>query len=1089
MKTKKKQVKRKGQFGLQNIPQLNPNAVSVGGEYNWITGDSNMPVNPAAVDPISQMPIIAQGQSTPQAKTIPFRRNPDGSMVVSREEGTGVYKNNPAVEGFNYLATGVTGIANRITENRLRNREQQQVMESLQQPYWENMEGEGLNNIPAYTKAGGYAGKYIVKRPTGGGPLTSEGAKEILRDGKVNGKKLTPKQKRYFGAVAGGDNKKQTGGASTATSSNPGMNRRLSPTEMEQWNSFLDYVKDQGYEGSSDLNTKNKNLGATLFSDFKKTNPNLTIDYDIVPAVQNEMQILGQSARDFAARRNDPNAKNLMTGVSPVDGWFGSKTSQFRFPSAVLVNQRNNQTVGTQNLGLVSGNLQATGVGAAGKPRIPKGVKVETFYDAQGNATGQGYEDPTTGNLVELQYGGHGRKYMLQAGGDVPPGYHVMPDGSLMSDNEMQPENGMPVMQGGPVEAEAGEIVEGGNGKIFKVSDNSNTHEQGGVKMDNVKRVLEDTSDQRKDRASKMLRISPEEMEALFGFKPNNSVSHSKAYELAKKHYDGQRNKVNNKNETIAKKPKIDKLAAKSAELNFKTLQDIPTDEDVYDALFMHQQEVKRINDINDDGSMKKMHGGKYNVRGRRLSHHKAQAGTESDGFSRPGRGRGNDYYFDEGTQRWFRNGTVPSQSAKQQVQQNQSATQQTVQPQINPGGVQPYQGGRTSAGRTTPMGNSNAFGFTGGLDAYKSAWSPVIDLSQYNTAQDAQQATYNYILQNAPQEAAKIWQTQGLTQKGRDMMNPKSKSYDPAFAQVASKAFDASGRIKPGTELTNEQLQALTPAYSDNMLGIRSLTPSQMETSTTEPVTTPLPTTRQPLNTGVNINPNFIRQPSNRFNEPTYWDEVAAPLAGLVEGRDPELYNPVELNQLKYKLLDPTAALNANQADYNAAASTLENIDTGTGAEAANLANLQAQKYNANAQVMSQYDNQNVGIKNREIEYNTGVRDRQSVADAQTRGTYHRNVQQARENQRQQRLKSIEDISRVIQMKRRQNRSGNLILKLSPAFNQEGDYNGYQYAPILPADLGINSEMPVVTSKGKTTTTKTTKIGNTTIRSTNSSR
>jgi len=33
---------------------------------------------------------------------------------------------------------------------------------------------------------------------------SKEDAKEILRHGKVHGKKLTKKQKRYFGAIAGG---------------------------------------------------------------------------------------------------------------------------------------------------------------------------------------------------------------------------------------------------------------------------------------------------------------------------------------------------------------------------------------------------------------------------------------------------------------------------------------------------------------------------------------------------------------------------------------------------------------------------------------------------------------------------------------------------------------------------------------------------------------------------------------------------------------------------------------------------------------------------------------------------------------------
>ncbi len=35
-------------------------------------------------------------------------------------------------------------------------------------------------------------------------PVTPAKAREILRDGSVNGKKLTKKQKKFFGRIAGG---------------------------------------------------------------------------------------------------------------------------------------------------------------------------------------------------------------------------------------------------------------------------------------------------------------------------------------------------------------------------------------------------------------------------------------------------------------------------------------------------------------------------------------------------------------------------------------------------------------------------------------------------------------------------------------------------------------------------------------------------------------------------------------------------------------------------------------------------------------------------------------------------------------------
>jgi hypothetical protein len=39
--------------------------------------------------------------------------------------------------------------------------------------------------------------------------LTAEKAKKILKDGKIHGKALTTKQKRYFGLIAGGKKSKK----------------------------------------------------------------------------------------------------------------------------------------------------------------------------------------------------------------------------------------------------------------------------------------------------------------------------------------------------------------------------------------------------------------------------------------------------------------------------------------------------------------------------------------------------------------------------------------------------------------------------------------------------------------------------------------------------------------------------------------------------------------------------------------------------------------------------------------------------------------------------------------------------------------
>lgn len=171
----------------------------------------------------------------------------------------------------------------------------------------------------------------------------------------------------------------------------------LTPKKMSEWNRLLDFLKQKGYEGSTKLD-KDKALGQSLFNEFKKANPGTSITYDIVPTVQREMEKLKESAQSFAERHKDPNAKQVMSGISKVDGFLGSKTSQFRFPEMTETSLHNGQVVSTANLGLVKGGLQPTGItGSATKKPLPRGV---TLQRVDGEDY---YTDPSTGYLVKYE--------------------------------------------------------------------------------------------------------------------------------------------------------------------------------------------------------------------------------------------------------------------------------------------------------------------------------------------------------------------------------------------------------------------------------------------------------------------------------------------------------------------------------------------------------------------------------------------------------------------------------------------------------------------------------------------------------------
>lgn len=1064
MKYKSKFKRIKAQVGIGDIlgpqPELLPNAQP---NYNWMTFPGEVPVNTNIGDP--GFKVDNSGDTVDQGRIVPLQRDANGNVFTvdtkAFKTGTGRFKENPYIEAFNIAASEVTGIANMIQNNRLKKQERRQILHSLEPRYWQNMEAEGLNNIPMYTQYGGFGPnidepgfahpafygdntvyKYggMLKYAAGG--LTSKKAKTILKEGMANGQPLTDKQKRYFGWVAGG--RKQAGGIADLL-----WQSGIDGSYANRKKLFNDYFAGN-YSGTAEQNIK-------LFKDI--TSGKLTVPgvgkARVIPAakkvsniglkvgeavpdkpalesgvvvdkrknqgyvvkngkVQKQFPVITGKNQDINSNpysveyldkhpelRNTPMGAYFMNPRTDIYGAPGYDMNPLFFdgntPTAANLAMHitydpayRNQFYGTEQANKSYGCINCR------KPdlayviqQFPKGDTLMVIDSKKGQSlnnmgirqTGGGCDECNKKNMKKIK----------QTGGLI--NIYGLPD-------ELE--------HFADVEAEAGEVIERQNGGIVKVADDGNTHEQGGEMIPGVRRVLEDTADKRKDPASKMLKVKPEVIQEVFGFKPKTAVTHAKAYELITAELKKTHKLYSDSRKNANMKPQMDKTAMNTLRLNEMFQGQLPTEQEVFELLFNHQEGVKAAAGINDDGSTMK-HGGKV----------KAQAGANNDPI-----------------------GT--------------------------------YSGGRTKQGRITPTGNVNAFNFPGGLEAFKKAWSPFVDLSKFKTVQEAQAATYDYLVKNQPEVAASIWQSQGLTAKGRKLI-----ASDPKFAAIANQVFDKTGKLKEGVNLTPEQLSALTPAYADNMLGIRAVTPSVASKTTTEetPVEEQPPVKKQitPLNSGVTFNPKFVNQPNNEFYEPTYWSDIAAPFAGLVDSfrRWPELYNPMEFNQLRYKMLDPTAALTANQADFNAAVATTNEFGN-SGAANANKATLLGQKYRANNQVMSQYDNQNAQIKNNEITYNTQVRDKQSVADAQSREKFYTNVLLGREAQRQQFLTSLGQLARVDQLKRRQNTSGNLLLKLSPAFDQFGEYNGYQYLPYLDPSMVNYNEDQVQPTKVSSKKTKT---------------
>lgn len=129
----------------------------------------------------------------------------------------------------------------------------------------------------------------------------------------------------------------------------------LTPQQKADWNNFLDFTQKEGYMGNPILDDRNKNLGNYLMQKYRALNPHATITYNDVPRVQQELQdyrnnLVNQYKSGHAVMDDIKSEDEIMPGLSPADGWLGSKTSSHRFPVAALT-VNNNGKVATTNYG------------------------------------------------------------------------------------------------------------------------------------------------------------------------------------------------------------------------------------------------------------------------------------------------------------------------------------------------------------------------------------------------------------------------------------------------------------------------------------------------------------------------------------------------------------------------------------------------------------------------------------------------------------------------------------------------------------------------------------------------------------------
>lgn len=148
---------------------------------------------------------------------------------------------------------------------------------------------------------------------------------------------------------------------------------------------------------------------------------------------------------------------------------------------------------------------------------------------------------------------------------------------------------------------------------------------------------------------------------------------------------------------------------------------------------------------------------------------------------------------------------------------------------------IDPYKGGKTKAGATTPKGYNNAYNRG---QSYLNEWERLIPGISGWENKKAQGAIYDYMVQNDPNEVANMWNTYGMTAKGIKL------GFDPKF------------------QASSENVAKLRDAYVDGFFGVRQLeTPPRARTTNIPERQRPgIPEFHTNINIPENVQPNELR-------------------------------------------------------------------------------------------------------------------------------------------------------------------------------------------------------------------------------------
>lgn len=554
-------------------------------------------------------------------------------------------------------------------------------------------------------------------------------------------------------------------------------------------------------------------------------------------------------------------------------------------------------------------------------------------------------------------------------------------------------------------ELEKGEVFQQQDGNIKKVSESEHTHEDGGSNQPFVFRVLEDTADKRKDIDSKLLKVTPEDAMEMVGVKVKKPLTHSKLYEEATKFYAKQLTKYEKglQNSMDYAKLSKDKYNSASIDENMKNLQNIPTDGMLFDAIFNHQEGVKAKYGIMN-GNENKYGGHVYQKGG------SARLYKMKDGEMYTAQEIKDTYeWSDADIQKNLKNGIINA---------------------VDP----------TKIGNTKPMYRMKD-GQLYTADELKSTydWTDAdIAASSKNGVVSVVKEPVYKLKDGQYYTAKELGKTYGWT--SQDLSHQVSKGY----ASVVNSDGDGTPSPRGTTHTVSGQTKvSVKPAATDV---VPNSNQGQGAVASTTTPTTPISENKGTTPAGTSVKTNIAKPTTpSRFNEPLRFEDVAGDILGLTQNasRYQVPLEQIDAKQLKYREQSPLPALQQGQEDYNALIETLPANQIGM----ANAANIFAKKYSLNNQTLGQYENTNKAGAATVDAQNASNQQNVDKVNADLRDQMSQRVLQGKEVQQENKLKLFNDLFTKIALNRKLNREGNLVMQISPYFNQYGEYNGNPYS------------------------------------------